>query len=111
MTNVEIMVSKQLMDECEKEFNISPYDMSHPISANSEQMYNNENETMEIARTIIRKRDGIFCGITKIIVFDKIKKVERINYYFVENIDPETAQPIGRNYKIFQSFREVKKCY
>ena len=111
MEDMEIMLSKQLAEECEKEFNISLYDMSYPISANLHNMYNNKKETMKkTASTVIRKRDGNFCYCAKITVFDKIKNIERITYHFVENVDPRTAQPIGRNYKLLQSFKEVKKC-
>ena len=110
ISNMEIMLSKQLAEEFEKEFNISLYDMSYPISANLHNMYNNKKETMKMASTVIRKRDGIFCYCAKITVFDKIKNIEKINYHFVENVDPETAQPIGKNYKLLQSFKEVKKC-
>ena len=110
MEDMEITIAKQLAEECEKEFNISLYDMSHPISASLQNMYSNKKETMKIARTVIRKRDGNFCYCAKITVFDKIKNIERITYHFVENVDPKTAQPIGRNYKLLQSFREVKKC-
>ena len=110
MKDMEIMIAKQIMNECEKEFNISPYDMSHPIYANLHNVCDNKKETMEMASTVIRKRDGIFCYCEKITVFDKIKNIEKITYHFVENVDPETAQPIGRNYKVLQSFREVKKC-
>ena len=109
MEDMEIMIAKQLMNECEKEFNISLYDMSHPISANLHNIYSNKKETMKMASTVIRKRDGIFCYCAKITVFDKIKNIERITYHFVENVDPKTAQPIGRNYKLLQSFKEVKK--
>ena len=109
ISNMEILVAKQLVEECEKEFNISLYDMSYPISANLQRMYDNKKETMEIARTVIRKRDGNFCYCAKITVFDKIKNIERITYHFVENVDPKTAQPIGRNYKLLQSFKEVEK--
>ena len=109
MCNMEIMLSKQLAEECEKEFNISLYDMLYPISANLEHMYDNKKERMEIARTVIRNRDSIFCYCAKITVFDKIKNIERITYHFVENVDSKTAQPIGRNYKLLQSFKEVKK--
>ena len=110
MCNMEIMLSKQLAEECEKEFNISLYDMSYPISANLHNIHSNKKETMKMASTVIRKRDGIFCYCAKITVFDKIKNIERITYHFVENVDPKTAQPIGKNYKLLQSFREVKKC-
>ena len=110
MEDMEITIAKQLMNECEKEFNISLYDMSYPISANLHNMYNNKKETMKMASIVVRKRDGIFCYCAKITVFDKIKNIERITYHFVENVDPKTAQPIGRNYKLLQSFREVKKC-
>ena len=65
---------------------------------------------MEIVKAMIRKRDGNFCAINKITVFDKINNIEKITYYFVENVDPKTAQPIGRTYKLLQSFKEVKKC-
>ena len=109
MCNMEIMLSKQLAEECEKEFNISLYDMSYPISANLHNIYSNKKETMKMASTVIRKRDGIFCYCGKITVFDKIKNIERITYHFVENVDPNTAQPIGRTYKLLQSFKEVKK--
>ena len=110
MCNMEIMLSKQLAEECEKEFNISLYDMSYPISANLHNIYSNEKEIMKMASTVIRKRDGIFCYCAKITVFDKIKNIEKITFHFVENVDPKTAQPIGRNYKLLQSSREVKKC-
>ena len=110
MEDMEIMLSKQLAEECEKEFNISLYDMSYPISANLHNIYSNKKETMKMASTVIRKRDGNFCYCAKITVFDKIKNIERITYHFVENVDPKTAQPIGRNYKLLQSFKEVKKC-
>ena len=110
MEDMEIMIAKQLMNECEKEFNISLYDMSYPISANLHNMHNNKKETMKMANTVIRKRDGIFCYCAKITVFDKIKNIERITYHFVENVDTKTAQPIGRTYKLLQSFKEVKKC-
>ena len=109
MEDIEIMIAKQLMNECEKEFNISLYDMSHPISANLHNIYSNKKETMKMTSTVIRKRDGNFCYCAKITVFDKIKNIERITYHFVENVDPKTAQPIGRNYKLLQSFKEVKK--
>ena len=109
MEDTEIMIAKQLMNECEKEFNISLYDMSYPISANLHNIYSNKKETMKMASTVIRKRDGIFCYCGKIAVFDKIKNIERITYHFVENVDPNTAQPIGRTYKLLQSFKEVKK--
>ena len=110
MSNMEISLSKQLAEECEKEFNISLYDMSYPISANLHNVYNNKKETMKMVSTVIRKRDGIFCYCAKITVFDKIKNIKRITYHFVENVDPKTAQPIGKNYKLLQSFKEVKKC-
>ena len=110
MCDLENLIAKQLVDECEKEFNISPYDMSHATRASLEQIYSNKKERMEIVKAVIRKRDGNFCAINKIIVFDKIKNIERITYHFIENVDPETAQPIGRNYKLLQSFKEVKKC-
>ena len=110
MKDMEIMIAKQIMNECEKEFNISLYDMAYPISANLHNICNNKKETMKMASTVIRKRDGIFCYCAKITVFDKIKNIEKITYHFVENVDPKTAQPIGRNYKLLQSFREVKKC-
>ena len=110
MEDMEIMIAKQLAEECEKEFNISLYDMSYPISANLHNMYNNKKETMKMASTVIRKRDGIFCYCAKITVFDKIKNIERITYHFVENVDSKTAQPIGKNYKLLQSFKEVTKC-
>ena len=109
MEDMEIMLSKQLAEECEKEFNISLYDMSYPISANLHNMYSNKKETMKMASTVIRKRDGNFCYCAKITVFDKIKNIERITYHFVENVNPKTAQPIGRTYKLLQSFKEVKK--
>ena len=109
MSNMEIMLSKQLAEECEKEFNISSYDMSYPISVNLEHIHNNKKEKAEMARAIIRKRDGNFCYCAKITVFDKMKNIERIIYHFLENVDPKTAQPIGRNYKLLQSFKEVKK--
>ena len=109
MSNMEIMLSKQLMNECEKEFNISLYDMSYPISANLHNICSNKKETMKMASTVIRKRDGIFCYCAKITVFDKIKNIEKITYHFVENVDPKTAQPIGSTYKLLQSFKEVKK--
>ena len=109
MSNIEILLSKQLAEECEKEFNISRYDMAYPITADLQQLCNNKKERMKMFRTVIRKRDGIFCYCAKITVFDKIKNIERITYHFVENVDPKTAQPIGRNYKLLQSFREVKK--
>ena len=110
ISNMEIMLAKQIVEECEKEFNISLYDMSYPISANLHNMYSNKKETMKMASTVIRKRDGNFCYCTKIMVFDKIKNIEKITYHFVENVDPKTAQPIGKNYKLLQSFKEVKKC-
>ena len=66
MEDMEIMIAKQLMNECEKEFNISLYDMEYPISANLHNMYSNKKETMEMANTVIRKRDGIFCYCEKI---------------------------------------------
>ena len=110
MEDMEIMIAKQLVEECEKEFNISLYDMSYPISANLHNIHSNKKETMKMASTVIRKRDGIFCYCAKITVFDKIKNIERITYHFVENVDPKTAQPIGKNYKLLQSFKEVKKC-
>ena len=110
MNNDEILIAKQLAEECEKEFNISLYDMSYPISANLHNMYSNKKETMKMASTVIRKRDGIFCYCTKITVSDKIKNIDKITYQFVDNVNPKTAQPIGRNYKLLQSFREVKKC-
>ena len=78
MGNMEISLSKQLAEECEKEFNISLYDMSHPISANLHNVHSNKKETMKMASTVIRKRDGIFCYCAKITVFDKIKNVEKI---------------------------------
>lgn len=109
MEDMEIMIAKQLMNECEKEFNISLYDMSYPISASLNKMCSNKKEQMKMASAVIRKRDGNFCYCSKITVFDKIKNIERITYHFVENVDPKTAQPIGRNYKLLQSFREVKK--
>ena len=65
---------------------------------------------MKMVSTVIRKRDGIFCYCGKITVFDKIKNIERITYHFVENVDSKTAQPIGKNYKLLQSFKEVTKC-
>ena len=110
MEDMEIMIAKQLMNECEKEFNISLYEMAYPISANLHNVYSNKKETMKMASAVIRKRDGNFCYCAKITVFDKIKNIEKINYHFVDNVDPKTAQPIGRNYKLLQSFREVKKC-
>ena len=110
MSNTEIILSKQLAEECEKEFNISPYDIAYPISVNLHNVHNNKKETMKIASAVIRNRDGNFCYCAKITVFDKIKNIEKITYHFVENVDPETAQPIGRNYKLLQSFKEVKKC-
>ena len=109
-SNLEILVAKQLVEECEKEFNISPCDMSYPISASLHPMYSNKKEQMEMASAVIRKRDGNFCYCAKITVFDKIKNIVKITYHFVENVDPETAQPIGKNYKLLQSFREVEKC-
>ena len=109
ISDMEIMISKQLAEECEKEFNISLYDMSYPISAKLHHVYNNKKETMKMASTVIRKRDGNSCYCAKITVFDKIKNIERITYHFVENVDPKTAQPIGRNYKLLQSFKEIKK--
>ena len=110
ISDMEIMISKQLAEECEKEFNISPYDMSYPIVADFQQLHNNKKERTEMARTVIRKRDGDFCYCAKITVFDKIKNIENIIYHFIDNVDPNTAQPIGRNYKLLQSFKEVKKC-
>ena len=110
MEDMKIMIAKQLMNECEKEFNISLYDMSYPISANLHNVHSNKKETIKMASTVIRKRDGTFCYCAKITVFDKIKNIERITYHFVENVDPKTAQPIGKNYKLLQSFKEVKKC-
>ena len=80
MCNMEIMLSKQLAEECEKEFNISLYDMSYPISANLRNMYSNKKETMTMASTVIRKIDGIFCYCAKITVFDKIKNIKKITY-------------------------------
>ena len=65
MEDMEIMIAKQIMNECEKEFNISPYDMAYPISANLHNMYNNKKETMKMASTVIRKRDGIFFAIVQ----------------------------------------------
>ena len=109
ISNMEVLVAKQLVEECEKEFNISPYDMSHPIYANLEQIRNNKKEKMEMAKAVIRNRDGNFCYCAKITVFDKIKNIEKITYHFVDNVDPNTAQPIGGNYKLLQSFKEVKK--
>ena len=109
ISNMEISLSKQLVEECEKEFNISPYDMSHPISANLHNVYSNKKETMKMASTVIRKIDGNFCYCAKITVFDKMKNIEKITYHFVENVDPKTAQPIGRTYKLLQSFKEMKK--
>ena len=109
ISDMEVLISKQLVEECEKEFNISPYDMSYPISASLHPMYSNKKEKMEMSRAVIRKRDGSFCYCAKITVFDKIKKIETITYHFVENVDPKTAQPIGRTYKLLQSFKEVKK--
>ena len=47
MEDMEIMIAKQLMNECEKEFNISLYDMSYPIYANLHNIYNNKKETMK----------------------------------------------------------------
>ena len=110
ISNLKILVAKQLVEECEKEFNISPYDMAYPISANLENMRDNKKETIEIAKTVIKKRDGSFCYCEKITAFDKIKNVKRITYHFVENVDPKTAQPINGNYKLLQSFKEVEKC-
>lgn len=110
ISNMEILLSKQLAEECEKEFNISPYDMVYPIVTDLQQLHNNKKERTEMARTVIRKRDGDFCYCAKITVFDKIKNIERIIYHFVDNVDPKTAQPIGRNYKVLQSFREVKNA-
>ena len=110
ISNMEILVAKQLVEECEKEFNISPYDMSHPISVNLEHIHNNKKEKAEMVRAVIRKRDCNYCYCAKITVFDKMKNIERIIYHFVENVDPNTAQPIGNNYKLLQSFREVEKC-
>ena len=109
ISSEEILISKQLAEECEKEFNISLYDMSHPISANLYNGYSNKKEIMKMASTVIRKRDGIFCYCAKITVFDKIKNIERITFHFVDNVDPKTAQPVGKNYKLLQSFREVER--
>ena len=78
MEDIEIMIAKQLMNECEKEFNIPLYDMSYPISANLHNIHSNKKETMKMASTVVRKRDGIFCYCGKITVFDKIKKITRM---------------------------------
>ena len=47
MEDMEIMLSKQLAEECEKKFNISLYDMSYPISANLHNIYSNKKGNNE----------------------------------------------------------------
>lgn len=109
MTTDELAIAKQLIHECIKEFNLSIaiYVVQY---VDDNVVYDNVVETMKVTTACFRKRDGVYCLVRKMMTYNKASHILNENYYFIQNVDPATGQPIGDgNYKLFQSFKEVKK--